>query len=48
MDFITKQNILNRTIQLTVPAAVLEDRNVFAFNLERPKSQTCRIGEEKT
>lgn len=26
---------------LTVPASDLDERNVFAFNLERPKSQTC-------
>ena len=29
--------------KLTVPAAVLEDKKVFAFNRERPKSQTCSI-----
>ena len=40
-----------RATKLTVPAADLDERNVFAFKRERPKSQTwlrqCRIKELK-
>jgi hypothetical protein len=31
------------SLALTVPAAVLDERNVFAFKRERPKSQTWMV-----
>ena len=37
---------MTRSRKLTVPARDLEERNVFAFNRERPKSPTWIIARE--